>query len=266
MLARMLRTLIDPASSSVCRHPRNSRDLLRLAWNNYVLVFDHVTRFPDDIADSLCRLSSGAGFAFDEQTDGSDALVRLQRPIILTTPRCDSANLRNRAIVVDLPAIQSRARRSEIELINEFFDAQPRILGRMCVGLSRAMSAAPAATGEALPAFFDAAAWAIAAAPALGISEERMRAALTADPFTRDLAAFFHEAGTWEGTATALYAVLKSRGAAQLPATPARLSRKLLSASLRTHGIHLEHAHTHSGRRIRATVAAHSTVAAARTA
>jgi hypothetical protein len=100
MLARMLRNLIDPASSSVCRHPRSPRDLMRLAWNNYVLVFDHVIRFPEGIADSLCRLSSGAGFAFDETPDGSDVLIRLQRPVILTSPSAASVQftrLRNRA-------------------------------------------------------------------------------------------------------------------------------------------------------------------------
>lgn len=255
LLARMLHSLVDPASSSVCRAPRNQRDLLRLAWNNFVLVFDHATALSTDIADSLCRLSSGAGFSFDDKPDGSDTLIRFARPVILTTPRCESAQVRNRAILVQLPPIQAAARRGETELFEEFIAAHPRLLGRLCDAVSAAMSGSPATAGNALPAFVDSAAWAIAAAPSLGVSAERMQAALTSDAFARDLAAFVNETGTWEGSATALHAVLHARAAADLPASPALLSNKIRTASFAAYGIEITHSRTHSGgRKIRVSI------------
>jgi hypothetical protein len=114
-----------------------------------------------------------------------------------------------------------------------------------------------------MPAFVDAATWAVAAAPSLGITEEQMKAALTTDAFAQDLAAFVHEAGTWEGTPTELLSILQSRGAADLPATAARLSRKIHISALRAHGVEIKHMQGHTGRRLRATVDLHATVAEA---
>jgi hypothetical protein len=265
MLARMLRTLIDPASSSVCRHPRSPRDLLRLAWNNYVLVFDHVTRFPGDIADSLCRLSSGAGFAFDEFPDGSDALVSLQRPILVTAPSAASGHfhqLRNRAIVVDLPAIAPQARRTEADLLDEFFHSHPAILGRLCTALSAAISNTASVILQNKPTFADATIWAVAAAPSLGIPADEMLASLTPDTFAGELAAFVHETGPWEGTPTELHAILQARGVAGLPASPTLMSRKIHDSAFGAYGVHVEQSRTRAGRRIRVTLTTRSTVTA----
>jgi hypothetical protein len=81
----MLRSLIDPAASAFCPRPRTERDLMRLAWNNYVLAFDDCADLSLGALAALRRLSSGASFECDRSAYGSASLsIRLQRPIILT--------------------------------------------------------------------------------------------------------------------------------------------------------------------------------------
>jgi len=43
--------------------PREDRDLFIAAVNGWVLAFDNVSALPDWISDTLCRLSTGGGFA-----------------------------------------------------------------------------------------------------------------------------------------------------------------------------------------------------------
>ena len=62
-LARIIRLLIDPQSAPLVGEPGSSRDLMVNAINGWLLAFDNVSVIPNWLADSLCRVSSGGGFA-----------------------------------------------------------------------------------------------------------------------------------------------------------------------------------------------------------
>src|SRR5205085_9157133 len=62
--ARILRTLIDPSAAPITPTPRSGAQLLHLARQSCVLVFDHVSRMTPTISDALCRLTSGVGLAY----------------------------------------------------------------------------------------------------------------------------------------------------------------------------------------------------------
>ena len=235
ILARKLRTLIDPATSTFSPLPRTERDLMRHAWNNYVVAFDHVNRLPAKVASALCRLSSGALFDFDSTP------IRLQRPIILTVPDDDHVlrHIANHAITIDLPPIEPAQRRTERDLLQEFEAQRPALLGSLCTAVSLAMDNLNA----------NACQWAVAAAPALGISQQTMRATLTPDPLAREVAAFAHEKQHWEGTATELLEMLRAAQVPNLPAIPAHLTRRLHQAPLSTLGIALDTWKAHAGNR-----------------
>jgi len=168
--ARMLRALIDPAASLFCALPATEGDLRALAWDNRVLAFDHMTAFPARIAAGLRRLCSGD----------------LERPILLTVSgdafpgHC--ADLWNHAMVAELPAIDPKHRLSQSRLWREFEEARPGLLAALCDGVSEAMRNADQISLESPSAFADAAAWAVAAAPALGFTEAAMRAAVSPHP------------------------------------------------------------------------------------
>ena len=61
--AKMVRSLIDPHVAPLRGPPRDLRDLAIAAFNQYVLAFDNLSGISADLADALCRLSTGGGFA-----------------------------------------------------------------------------------------------------------------------------------------------------------------------------------------------------------
>ena len=184
MLARMLRSLIDPATSAFCPRPHTERDVMRLAWNNFVLAFDDSGDLPPAVLAALCRLSSGASFEFDQSAYAADSLsILLQRPIILTASddgasAAKDAAVANHAITIELPHIAAPQRRTESEILLEFEGARPALLATACTAVSLALGNVRCTSPEFPTRFADALQWSIAAAPALGIAESQMRIAL----------------------------------------------------------------------------------------
>ena len=126
------------------------------------------------LSDALCRLTTGGGFATRElYTDREEAIFEAQRPGILNsiTELAVRGDVLDRSIILYLPQISSSARRRESEIWEDFAVAKPMILG----GLLDAVSCAIVNQGEIafpeLPRMADFAAWATAAAPALGLKK-----------------------------------------------------------------------------------------------
>ncbi len=264
-LAHKLRTLIDPATSTFCPLPRTEHDLMRHAWNNYILAFDHANRLRPQVVSALCRLSSGASFDFERFNPNDSTAVRLQRPIILTVPDDEPAPVdvlryvANHAITIDLPAIRPAQRQTEHQLLTEFDEARPALLGSLCTAVSLALGNVDTTTLECPSRFADASQWACAAAPALGISQHTMRATLTPDALARQIAAFAYEKQYWEGSATELLETLKAAQVSNLPASPVHLTRRLNRAPLSTLGISFDVWKSNGNRKLRVAVTARST-------
>ena len=61
--SKILRALIDPNTAPLRALPRSDRELFISATNAHLLVFDNVSGLQPWLSDTLCRLSSGGGFA-----------------------------------------------------------------------------------------------------------------------------------------------------------------------------------------------------------
>ena len=266
MLAGMLRALIDPCASVFCPRPRTERDVMRLAWNNYVLAFDDSADLPPGVLAALRRLSSGAPFEFDQSAYSADSLsIRLQRPIILTDSddfarSGNETSLANHAITIDLPPIAASQRRTEREILFEFECARPALIATACAAVTLALGNVSSINSEFPSRFADAFQWSLAAAPALGIGASQMRMALCPDILAREVAAFAHEKHYWEGSPTELLAALESAHITDLPNSPHRLTRRLYQAPLSTLGVTFEAFRTGNHRKIRMTLASRSSV------
>ncbi len=177
------------------------------------------------------------------------------------------AGLAARALTIELPPIQPQHRRTEADLWSDFEQARPGLLGALCTALSVALRGAPpgappgpgATRVQTLPFFADAAAWAVAAAPGIGVSQDEMLAALApappkpADPVASALCDFLRDRSGWAGPATELLALLPPACGAAWPRTPKGLSQHLtkLAPSLEAAGVRIELSHSHGRRRIR---------------
>jgi hypothetical protein len=62
-LCQILKTLIDPSHAPKQRMPESERDLMILAKDNHLLVFDNISGMRGDMSDGLCCLSTGGGFS-----------------------------------------------------------------------------------------------------------------------------------------------------------------------------------------------------------
>jgi energy-coupling factor transporter ATP-binding protein EcfA2 len=263
-VARLLRALVDPSTAPLNTPPSSERELLHLAYHAWILAFDHVSRLSGRLSDALCRLSTGNGFLLYEHCDEREALrMTVQRPVIMTVPDIGDAmphpELAQRALVVQLPPITSRRRRTEAALWSTFETMKPQLLGAFCAAVTTALSRIEGIRLEETPRFADAASWTLAAAPALGVSEEAILSALGAgapiapDPVAQAVFKFLDRRTEWTGSATQLLNLLRSPHDSSWPRTPKGLSERLKQAAgfFDAAGIEIEFTKTHGHREIR---------------
>ena len=234
--ARLLRFLIDPCTALLTPIPSSVRELLSLARHNWILAFDHISALSPNLTDALCRLSAGVGVAVRETgAPTSDPLLQsFKRPMLLTvTDRfsCPS-DLLERALTVTFSPLPPENRSTEAALGTAFIQAQPAILAALCTAVSTALRRLPEMN---LPSgrSADALAWAMAAAPALGCTEEEMRQAFSdlppLHPTAEAVRTLIQQRGPFTGTATELLDLLPP----EIPCSlPKGLSQQLRSNAL----------------------------------
>lgn len=174
-LARVLRSLIDPSSAPLRSAPKEERDLLIAARNSWVISLDNLSGTPPWLSDALCRLATGGGFSTRAlYTDAEEVIFSAQRPIMLNgiDDVATREDLRDRAIVLQLPHIPSNERKPEQVFWREFEGVRPAILGGLLDAVATAMRREDEVVLPELPRMADFARWGAAAAPALGWKEE----------------------------------------------------------------------------------------------
>jgi len=224
LAARVLRSLVDPSIAPLSPIPSSVRDLLTLARHNWALAFDHISTLSPQLADALCRLSSGLGATFRETAAPEPLFQSYKRPVLLTVTERWScpAGLAERALVVTLPPLPPESRIPEAAFLETLHQAWPAILGSLCTAVSTALSRMPTTspqTGPVTGCHADALAWAVAASPALSIgggnvcTEEEMRRALDPPPPVHPIVDavrnLFEQRRSFTGTAAELSDLLR---------------------------------------------------------
>jgi hypothetical protein len=161
----LVRSLIDPNSAPLRALPREDRDLFIAANNGHVLAFDNVSGMQAWISDTLCRLSTGGGFAVRKlYSDTDEELFDASRPTILNG--IDSVitrpDLADRAIFLTLDPIADTERKPEHELLVAFERERPLIIGALLDGVARGLRELPHTRLDRFPRMADFAVWAAA--------------------------------------------------------------------------------------------------------
>jgi putative DNA primase/helicase len=171
LFSRFVRSMVDPSAAAIRAVPRDDRDLVVSASNSWILAFDNLSSVPAWLADALCRLATGSGFATRAlHTDRDEMIFDGARPIILNgIPNLtDRADLADRSVTVHLRAIPEKERQPEDELVAAFEEARPRILGALLDAVSRALGNVASVKLERSPRMADFVKWTTAAEPGLG--------------------------------------------------------------------------------------------------
>jgi hypothetical protein len=171
VFSRIVRSLVDPSAAPIRAVPRDDRDLVVSASNSWVLAFDNLSNVPTWLADALCRLATGSGFATRMlHTDRDEMIFDAARPIIVNgiPTLTDRADLADRAVTIHLRALPEDERRPEEDLFADFERARPRILGALLDAISRAHGNVNSVKLDKVPRMADFAKWITAAEPGLG--------------------------------------------------------------------------------------------------
>ena len=219
-VTRRLRGLIDPRSGAARSLPRDERDLAVAAHGSHVLSFDNASGVPPAMADALCKLATGSGFATRQlYTNASEEVFDSARPMILNgiVDLLDRADFADRAIEVrlDPPATY----RAERELDAAWEALRPGLIGALLGAASVALRHARDPVNLDLPRMADFARWVLAAERGLAVPWEP-GTFLSAYADNRDDVA--RTSAETDLLATDLLAVLRVRGS-PLVVTPADL-------------------------------------------
>jgi hypothetical protein len=168
--ARLARACIDPAGGELRAPPEDERDLAIAATNNYLLIYDNVSRVQDWFSDALCRLATGGGLGTRQlYTDKEEITFDFVRPVVLNgiEELATRSDLRDRCIVLDLPAIPDDRRRDEASIRRSFSEEHARILGAVYDTASMALRELHSCALKRAPRMADFARWGCAVERAL---------------------------------------------------------------------------------------------------
>ncbi len=220
---RTIRTTIDPCCKApLTRLPRDEKELGVSAQSEYVLAYDNVSHLPQWMSDSLCSVSTGAGFkARTLYTDGEQTIFDVARPIILNgIPQCvESNDLLSRSLIVEQPMIAEEERREEVELDAQYEAIKGRVFGGILDCLCTGLANYSATKLERLPRMADSVRWVSACygddafVKAYEANEEEAaQCGLDSSPIARAILDMFKgDRKAWEGTATELLGEISNR-------------------------------------------------------
>jgi hypothetical protein len=226
---RILRSLVDPSVAPGSTKPKNEHDAYIDASANWIIAYDNLPTVPPWLSNVLCDLATGGGFRTRTlYTNRDQEIFRDKRPIILagignvaTRP-----DLLDRALIINLPRIDPKARKLEKVLSRELRAAQPQILSALLDAVSVGLKGQDGVVLDGKPRMADFAVWGVATERALGGAEgsftkahegsrqdavgTALEAWALADTFLEFAGQFKGEKSAWEGTMTELLGKLNA--------------------------------------------------------
>ena len=170
----ILKWIIDPSLADRLRLPKTEQDLMIQASENALLAYDNASGVKWDMSDALCTLSTGGGFSTRKlYTNTETVVLNFCRPFIINGigDYASRPDLLERAVRISLPAIPKGSRKTEKEMIKEFNEILPGILGELYDIVAAALGNMDEVEPPTELRMADAAQWLVAAEPACGLPD-----------------------------------------------------------------------------------------------
>lgn len=167
----LLKKLIDPSVADTLTIQKDPRSLAVNLQKHWFLPFDNVSRIDDETSDTLCRAITGGSIQQRKlNTNADDYIFEFQKCLAINGINnvANRSDLLDRAILIELCRIDESDRRELRELMREFANDIPYILGGIFDTLSKAMKIYPTVKLDKLPRMADFARWGYAIGEALG--------------------------------------------------------------------------------------------------
>jgi hypothetical protein len=259
-LSEVIKSIIDPGFAPKLRLPDSERDLMIMAKNIFLLVFDNLSSMRGSMSDAICSLATNGGFATRKmyQDEGLQFFYQA-RPVLGNgiAGIADRPDLLERSLSLKLEVMEEGKRKTEEEMRDLLDELRPRIQGKLYQAVSQILKTAGCPSGPNPIRMADAAKWLVASEPATGFPEGTLLRSLQASQNeiiaermdSNSVAIALHrlvDGSPFCGTVGKLLSVLKVeedvRYDRYFPQTAASLSRELhkLRAALEKAGIVVE--------------------------
>ena len=255
---RALQYVLDPTTLTGRALPKEERELYITAKLRHMFVADNLSNLGGDYCDALSRIATGGSFTTRAlHTNDEEIAFSVSKPMAINgipSNLLGRPDLADRTLQIELKPLLKRKLESQVDA--ELERLRPGLLGLVCDGLASALLNIDGIEMEYLPRMADAASWAEAAAPGLGIDPGRIllawranrdesdRMALATDNVALAVVALMADRTHWEDEPTKLYdelATLAGERAIKSPLWPrnaAGLTTKLRRVAPALRAIH----------------------------
>lgn len=220
-LSRLLRRIVDPSLIEVASMPDNQKELVQVLAHHAFLFFDNVSYVSEVVSDILCKAVTGSGFVKRElYTDDEDVIYRFKRCIGINGINLVSTrpDLLDRSLLLELDRIEDEQRKTDQEIMDDFEQDLPLILGGIFDVLVKTLQIKPTIKLTDSPRMADFALWGSAISEVIEATQEAFLNAyqnniakqtetiLNENMVAMVLMAFIEDCSThkWEGTMSEL--------------------------------------------------------------
>jgi putative DNA primase/helicase len=178
----LMKKLVDPnTSGKLAAPPKHESDIMINARNARVLTYDNLSSMSAELADTLCRVATGAEQRTRQlYTDADESSAEACNPVMLNgiNEMLQRADFGSRSIKMSLETIPAAKRRTMRTIEAAFAEHAPFVLGALLDGLATALRNRPTIQLPELSRLADFTELVCAAAPAFGWTAGEMLAAL----------------------------------------------------------------------------------------
>jgi hypothetical protein len=138
----LLKNIIDPAKPSLLTLHNNSSEFVQQLAHNYLATYDNLKFTPYWLADEVCKAVTGVGQTKRLlYTDDEDKTYEYKHCLIFNgiNVAFSEPDVLDRSIVIHLDEIADEKRRTEKEILHEFYSIRPFILRFIFDTLSKAI-------------------------------------------------------------------------------------------------------------------------------
>lgn len=178
-VSRIIKKIIDPSTVDIYSFPTNKEDLVLHLNSAYLVIYDNLGRIKPEFNDILCQVATGGKFLKRKLFTDSDLVTfSLKKGLVLNgiNLATDQPDLLDRSIVLNLKTINSKDRKTEMDIFDEIDEIIPYILHDIFEIVSNAKKIYEDIELKELPRMADAVKWSCSIAEAMGVgADEYMR-------------------------------------------------------------------------------------------
>ena len=173
-LQTLIKLLVDPGKPVLLTIHNDRTEFIQQLGHNYVAYYDNVKNAPGWLSDEACKAVTGVGNTKRKlYSDDDDVVYEYRRclgfngiNISLTEP-----DALDRSMMIELERIAKDKRRVESEIVAEFLELRPKLLGYILDILVKTLQIKSTVKLNDLPRMADSALWGEAIARAMGYQD-----------------------------------------------------------------------------------------------